>query len=209
MRKGIFFDLDGTLADNLDLMFDVYKQFLQRFGRRATQEEFKSLNGPPLPEVIARLIKNHSLAGPEEALLRNYNTLLDELYLRARPAPGACDILRKTKESGRVVAIVTSNSQLRTATWLESNNVAPFVDFVISGDDCEGKPSPAPYLMAMDKGRCSAAQSIAVEDSFLGVQSALAAGIKTFAYLNGRNQEAQFPKNAYPLNHFDELEALL
>ena len=209
MSKGIFFDLDGTLADNLDLMFVVYKQFLERFGRHATQEEFKSLNGPPLPEIIGLLMKRHSLAGPEEGLLETYNALLDELYVRARPAPGACHIIRKAKESGWVVAVVTSNSRCRTTTWLEYHQMAPFVDFVISGDDCEGKPSPAPYIMAMEKGKCSAAQSVAVEDSFQGVQSALASGMKTFCYLNGRNQEVQFPENAYRLNHFDELEALL
>ena len=71
MSKGIFFDLDGTLADNLDLMFVVYKQFLERFGRHATQEEFKSLNGPPLPEIIGLLMKRHSLAGPEEEHCRS------------------------------------------------------------------------------------------------------------------------------------------
>ncbi len=65
MTKGMFFDLDGTLADNLDLMFAVYEQFLESFGRHATQEEFKSLNGPPLPEVIAVLMERHSLAGPK------------------------------------------------------------------------------------------------------------------------------------------------
>jgi HAD superfamily hydrolase (TIGR01509 family) len=208
-HKGIFFDLDGTLADNLDLMFAVYKQFLESCGRNPTQEEFNSLNGPPLREVIGLLMKRHSLAGPEEALLENYNTLLDELYVRAWPAPGARHILRRAKESGWLVAVVTSNSQRRTTGWLEHHKMASFVDLVISGDDCEGKPSPAPYIMAMDKGKCSAARSFAVEDSFQGVQSALAAGLKTFCYLNGRNQEVQLPENVYRLQHFDDLEALL
>jgi HAD superfamily hydrolase (TIGR01509 family) len=209
MRKGIFFDLDGTLADNLDLMFDVYEKFLAGFGHSATLLEFNLLNGPPLPQVVSLLKEKYSLDGTSEALLKTYHRLLDESYMHAQPAPGSRKILEKAKNAGRVVAIVTSNSQRRAAMWLEHNNMASFVDFIVSGDDCDGKPSPAPYKMAIDKGRCSADQCIAVEDSLQGVQSAVAAGIRTFCYRNGRNQDILLPENVRRINHFDELNELL
>ncbi|GAF86257.1 unnamed protein product, partial [marine sediment metagenome] len=50
-------------------------------------------------------------------------------------------------------------------------------DVIISGNDTEkGKPSPEPYLVAMNKLRVLPAESIVVENAPLGIKSARSAG---------------------------------
>ena len=47
----IFFDLDGTLADSLPAMYQVYLNYLTDFGQNGSKEEFEELNGPSLVET--------------------------------------------------------------------------------------------------------------------------------------------------------------
>jgi len=48
----IFFDLDGTLADSIKIMNDVYFKFLAHFNLKGNIDEFNQLNGPSLNEII-------------------------------------------------------------------------------------------------------------------------------------------------------------
>ena len=55
LHRGVFFDLDGTLAESEGLMRRVFRDFAATFGRNATDAEFDALNGPPVPIIVARL----------------------------------------------------------------------------------------------------------------------------------------------------------
>ena len=46
--KCIVFDLDGTLVDSTSHLFNVYKQFLKKYGHIGTKKDFEKLNGPKL-----------------------------------------------------------------------------------------------------------------------------------------------------------------
>jgi len=200
--------LDGTLADNMEIMFSVYQEFLRGFYLSPTPEEFALLNGPPLPQVVSVLKERHGLGGSLEGLVKTYQEILDASYMRAKPSPGASEILEAAKRSGMFIAIVTSSSYQRTLAWLDRNGLESVIDLIVSGGDCEGKPSPEPYKMALAKLRCSAEQSIAVEDSLQGIQSALSAQLRTFCYSSGPLRIA-VPKTVSTITHFGELATFI
>lgn len=72
----IFFDLDGTLADSILAMYQVYSNFLAGFNRTGTKEEFEELNGPSLSEIVSVLKTRHQLAGEKDALVDLYKSKL-------------------------------------------------------------------------------------------------------------------------------------
>ena len=45
--KGLFIDLDGTLASSLTALKEVYFSFLTGLGAKGSEAEFQRLNGPP------------------------------------------------------------------------------------------------------------------------------------------------------------------
>lgn len=49
--RGLFLDLDGTLADSMPVMRETYFRFLARRGAQGSQEEFDSLAGRPLSDI--------------------------------------------------------------------------------------------------------------------------------------------------------------
>lgn len=180
-RPGLFLDLDGTLADSLSVMKTVYGRFLQHFGKTATAEEFNRLNGPPLTTVVALLAEWHGLSEPLPSLIGQYWAMVDAAYAEVVPNPGAEVLLRTATDCGWPVCIVTSNKASLARHWLETCNLSQYVADIIGGEHVtKGKPAPEPYLLALEKTGCSAAASLAIEDSASGASAALAAQIRTF-----------------------------
>ncbi|MEK6646104.1 MAG: HAD hydrolase-like protein, partial [Candidatus Firestonebacteria bacterium] len=90
----IFFDLDGTLADSIPAMYQVYLDFLNEFNKRGTKEEFEELNGPSLPEIVSILKIRYGLVGDEVSLVDLYKKQILDAYKNiVKPMNGAGDIL--------------------------------------------------------------------------------------------------------------------
>jgi HAD superfamily hydrolase (TIGR01509 family) len=177
-RRGLFLDLDGTLADSLTALRAVYYDFLARFGVAGSEAEFQSLNGPPLVRIVDILRKTHDLAPSREELLALYGDLIARSHDRVLPAPGALELLTEAGRHGWAVAVVTSTAREPAQRWLVRTGLAPLVDVIVGGDEVEtGKPDPAPYRLALERTGCAASCSLAVEDSPQGATSAAAAGI--------------------------------
>ncbi len=192
--RGFFADLDGTLADSVLLLRDVYREFMRRMDRPESDAEFERLKGPPLVEVVSHLRVSHRLGASQVELERIYRGLVDEAYARVSSMPHATEVLTAAKRAGWIVGVVTSNGAERTRAWLERTRLLPQVDLVISGDDVSrGKPDPEPYRVALERAGADPDLSVAVEDSFQGATAARAAGLRTFLLLEsgtrGRRQQ--------------------
>lgn len=162
-------------------MREAYQRFLNDFQICGTDNEFSSLNGPPLVEVVRRLMLAHSLPYDADTLATKYFGIIDQLYSGVSPAHGARQLLLTAKSQGCLVSVVTSNSANRTSTWLTRVGLAQFVDFIISGEQVKyGKPDPEPYLLASRKVGYPVDRIIAIEDSIQGATSAIGAGLYTY-----------------------------
>lgn len=181
MRRGLFLDLDGTLADSLTAMKHVYHDFLGRFGKVASDAEFDRLNGPPLRKVVGMLQATHTLPGTEESLYQDYIAMVATAQRDIAPARGAARVLMAAKAHSWIVGIVTSAAHAATDRWLRHNNLSSYVDLVVGGDDVEfGKPNPEPYLRALHDSGCAPEDSRAVEDSPQGAIASSSAGLGTW-----------------------------
>ena len=116
--------------------------------------------------------------------MRGYRSRLEGLYAGAgvRPYPGAERLLRELAGAGVKLALATS-SQLR---WVEmklaGTDILACFDEVVTADDVErGKPEPDIYLAAARALSVEPASCVAVEDSWAGVESAVAAGMMVVA----------------------------
>jgi HAD superfamily hydrolase (TIGR01509 family) len=203
--RAVLFDLDGTLADSLAVLRDAYSKFLGQFHARGTDDEFASLNGPPLAEIVRQLMATHGLPGDVDELLISYSAIIEKTYGAVGPSPGALRALEKARQLGCVVGIVTSNSAKRTQSWLELVGFSDLIDFIVSGDDVKhGKPHPEPYLLASKRAACPPPSIIAVEDSLPGAQSALRAGLRTY-FLTESDELLAGLEGVVPIRHLSEI----
>jgi HAD superfamily hydrolase (TIGR01509 family) len=204
--RGLFLDLDGTLADSLTVLRRVYFRFLEKFGFAGSDAEFDRLNGPKLNEVVTRLDTFYQLPGTIEDLAISYNQLIDDAYAQVSPSKGAGELLGTATEKGWIITLVTSNSGARARAWLSQVGFADWVDFLVSGEEVErGKPWPDLYQLALSRTTCAVANSVAVEDSPKGAKAALAAGLRTFALATKRVPSVAWPNKVQFIEQLDDL----
>lgn len=192
--RGLFLDLDGTLADSLPAMEAAYRALLRRFGREGSAAEFQNLNGPPATVIVERIAKAHALSTPADALLAIYRELVAQAHAAAPPAAGAREILERARKQAWIVALVTSAANADARQWLARVGLAEHVQVVVGGDEVRhGKPDPEPYRVALQRTGCDVRESLAVEDSVQGAMAAMAAGLPTWLIGAERDRENAAP----------------
>lgn len=185
LDRGLFIDLDGTLANSLPVMRLAYDQFLARFDKLGNDIEFGEINGPPLSKIVEILADTHSLPGTTHDLMSAYKAIIALVYKSVQPNEGAMELLHSAKAQGYKVGVVTSNSAKLTTDWLQRVGIYKLLDTLVTGEQVsQGKPNPEPYLTALEKTGCVAHRSFAVEDSFMGVRASVDAGLNTFHLSN-------------------------
>jgi len=201
--------LDGTLVNSLEVMKAAYFKFLDEHERRGSQEEFDSLTGPPLREVVLALRETHEIELPSEILYERYIHLIESTYPEAEPAVGAENLLRFAQERDWSVSIVTSNSHNVVQSWLEANRIGSYFQTLITQEDvARGKPHPEPYLQALQRSGCSPSESFAIEDSPQGATSAVSAGLPTIALSCTPAVSSDWPEGVTFVSDLIELERL-
>lgn len=195
--SAVLFDVDGTLADterdghrvafnqafrdfNLDWHWDVtlYGELLAITGGKERirhylqnyRPEFLSQNG--LDQWIAELhrTKTHHFLN----LMKT-----GEIQLR----PGVINLIQQLRTNGIRIAIATTTTPENVIALLENTlgiDSPDWFDVIGAGDIVpHKKPAPDIYQWVIDQLGLPAEHCIAIEDSVNGLESALAAGIKT------------------------------
>jgi beta-phosphoglucomutase len=178
---GAVFDMDGVIVDNRKYHVLAWKAFAREHGvpfdirhfkdhlfGRVNREIFMGLYGHALPEaeVIA-------WAEEKEALYRS-------IYKgHVEPARGLVAFLDALDARGVPSAVATAAPRENLDFALDEAGLRPyFRAFVDVGQVRRGKPAPDLYLKAAELLGVRAARCVAFEDSYPGLESALAAGMK-------------------------------
>ena len=208
--RGLFLDLDGTLADSLPVMRAVYDRFLAHYGHAGSDAGFAAVDGPPLAGVVAALRQAHSLIGSAAELEGVYMGFILEAYDRVEPRSGAVALVARARRAGWRTAVVTSSRESLARRWLARNGLAADVDAIVGAESVShGKPDPEPYRLALRRTGCAAAVSASVEDSPRGVAAALAAGLRTVALESPLHAATAYPPGAVLVAGFAEVERAL
>jgi len=195
-RGGLFVDLDGTLADSINLMGRVFQRFLDLKGIGARAADFASMRGRPLGDLAEFFRERHGLDCTEKSLINDFYDLADQVYVdETKPLPGAGLLLEAAARRGRAVALVTSARGTVAQAFLRRHGFDGLVRAVVAAEHVErSKPDPQPYLLAMSILDVGPTGSLAVEDSAVGARSAMAAGLATWIIdHDGRSDAVDLP----------------
>lgn len=204
-HKGLFIDLDGTLADSLAALKEAYFSVLTKLGAQGSEAEFQRLNGPPLANIIEILQDTHRLPGDAAELMALYSHMIRKAHESAAPAYGAPLLLDRAQRKGWRVAVVTSSPRRSAEEWLTRNGLSKLVDVVVGGDEVtQGKPASEPYDLALALLHCIPSESLAVEDSRKGAISAVAAGLSTWVMADPSDRSG-WPVEVNFIDHLTDL----
>lgn len=176
--KGVLIDFDGTLVDSMPFLYAVYVSFLARFGIKGSEQEFRSLIGATLSEVVLALNTRYQLSSSMDSLMLAYHRLLQECYAKISLMPGAFEFLVFAKSKRLSLAVVSAAKRQLVESVLATKGVLDLFDVTVCGEDVnKGKPDPAIYQQGLKRLSLNAQEAIAIEDSLHGIQASLQAEI--------------------------------
>jgi HAD superfamily hydrolase (TIGR01509 family) len=183
--KAILYDLDGTLIDSETAGLVSWTEVFRAHGASLDEQrwlaEVAAGRGPCMPTAELEAAVGRRLdwtALEAERLLRR-----DEL-LTARP--GALEHLAQARGMGLATALVTNAPLWWVEQQLGRNGLDEHdFDAIVSGHSgLPRKPAPEVYLAALDLLELKPVDAVSVEDSPVGVVSAVTAGVACVAVAN-------------------------
>ena len=178
---GLLLDFDGTVADTLPALRRVYRSFLEVRSTPLPRLPFEDFNGRTIEQSMEMLSQYYGWSQDIAALTLDYASRCAQVVAEAPPLPGVTELLAAAQAKEVVVAIVSSGPSGPIHSWLHSNGLDSQVAVVVGkGESVESKPHPAPYATALTLMGLQCHECLAVEDSLIGAESALSAGLPTY-----------------------------
>jgi HAD superfamily hydrolase (TIGR01509 family) len=181
--RAVIFDCDGVLVDSVGLAGEVLAEYLRDLGFNVTrQEATRRFGSGRMAGYIARFESETGKKLPqdfERELRRRRELVFRE---RLRPVVGAPELVSAL----RVPSCVASNGpmaqiehSLRVVGLIERFEGRIFSAYSLRA----WKPEPRLFLHAAETLGVAPEACAVVEDTELGLQAAVAAGMQAFAYL--------------------------
>ena len=188
--RAVLFDMDGVLYNSMPYHAKAWNRAMADFGYHLPEDEVYMYEGRTGASTINSVsLRQRGVEESEECIQEIYRVKSEYFneYPPADPMPGALELLRKLKDQGLMILIVTGSGQRSLLDRLNHHFPGIFrSELMVTAFDVKyGKPNPEPYLMGMQKGNLRPEECIVVENAPLGVQAAKAAGIFTIAVNTG------------------------
>jgi len=204
----VIFDLDGTLLDTEPLYTEAAQAVVGPFGGRYDWSLKRKNMGRSAEGGAALVIAALGLPLTVEQYLGARDRLLRELFLTARPMPGAPELVARLHLRGVGLAIGTSSFRHECDLKL---SVQPFlspVNVVVCRDDPgveQGKPAPDIFLRCAAELGAEPARCLVLEDTPAGVQAARAAGMACIALVDPNMRGEDFEGALAQIDSLEEL----
>ena len=182
--QAVVFDNDGLLLDTEAAWTRAEEDLFARRGRAFTAEHKRALIGSSPTTSAVMLEAMLDSPGEGEALTDELHALvMAEVLAGVPPRPGALELIDALRAAGVRLAVASNSRRefvehaLRTAGLADGR-----FDVVVTADDVAApKPAPDLYLSACSALGAAPEQCAALEDSAVGVASAVAAGLYVVA----------------------------
>jgi len=171
----LLFDLDGVIIDTEPQYSRFWKQTAEKYHLGIPRFE-QIIKGTVLPHIIAGYFSH--LPEEEQKQIEADNRAFD-LQMDIEPIPGAIELLRKAKELHIKTGLVTSSDDKKLRHVFSQLTLEQYFNTIVSADRItEGKPHPMCYLLAAEDLNTEPERCIVFEDSYNGIKSGNAAGMK-------------------------------
>ena len=184
MLKGLLFDMDGTLVDNLAYHFKAFDAYAEREGFTLLEPMSLKFNGMHSDAIFSAILSKEVVV---EYGLDRLNREKEEVYREMyrpniEPIVGVVEFIRAAKAAGIKCAIGSSGCRENVEMIIEGLGIADLIDASISGSDVtHGKPHPEIFTKAHELLGLKAEECIVVEDAVNGILAGIAAGCKCIA----------------------------
>lgn len=206
--KTYLFDVDGTLLDTTELIFQSFLNSCRVYGNYdITREEVYKHIGIPLRAQLELYLGKKTDDEYEELFdtHRNYQKSIFKKTLKAYSGVQAG--LKELNNKGVQMGIVSSRTRDSLDRYMKHVEIFDLFTVISTPERTENhKPHPEPVLWALEQFNAKAEETLFIGDATFDIESGNSAGVDTAFVSWGHNSIDDIKaKPDYILNQFNEL----
>ncbi|MDM8236966.1 HAD-IA family hydrolase [[Ruminococcus] torques] len=180
----LIFDLDGTLLDTSQGIFNSVRYAEEHMGFNAVEDSvLRQFVGPP-PKLIYQKVYNVSEEIALEATKKHREYAKTKAICEAKPYPKVRETLSRLKNSGYKLAVATLKSQTIAETVLRVNGLYDLFDVIVGMDEKESLTKCETILLVLEKiGKQE--KALMIGDSLFDFEGAIEAKVDFVGVLYG------------------------
>lgn len=194
MIKHICFDLDGTLVDSRDTIFESTKSALDQLNISYYIDEtiFTNMIGLHFVDIFEKL----NVDVPDfEKFITIYKALYFDYMDSSLLYPEVQNTLQYLNENNIKVSLLTTKVQDQAERIIDHFNLRSSFHYLMGRrDGLAHKPSPEPLVYICNELKIQTHETLMVGDTELDIQCGISAGAKTCGVLYGYRSEKQLKK---------------
>jgi HAD superfamily hydrolase (TIGR01509 family) len=180
----VIFDCDGVLVDSEQAAFEVSSAMAAELGITLSFSDHVRYFGSRDSDMFSDLASKHGVVLPEGFLERTEARKMERYREGVPVMTGALHAVRRIAGAGVALCVASSATGERTRVKLEPVGLLEFFgDYVFTAYDVpKGKPAPDLFLHAAASMGFASDDCVVIEDAAVGVQAAMAAGMRVLGY---------------------------
>lgn len=184
----LIWDMDGVLVDSGQAHYEAWKRLFDELGRPLTPEQVAETLGMSNEPILRLWLGENTSREKIDALADRKEVWFRELVAtHMQVLPGVTTWLERARERGYRQAVASSAPMANIVAVIEALGLADAFDLLISGARLpRSKPDPAIFVQAAGGLGATPSESVVLEDAVVGVEAALAAGMRCVAITNTR-----------------------
>jgi HAD superfamily hydrolase (TIGR01509 family) len=181
--RAFIFDLDGVLANTEPLAFKAWQQLVDPTGVVMDHADYHTMLGMDAQSTAEFIFRRTGLAvAADQMVLDHWQRVIALIDAELEPLPAACALVTELRRRGCRLAVASNSPTHYVVHVLEKIGLLDAFDAIVGRDQVQnGKPLPDPYLEAARLIDCAPSDCVAIEDSPLGLLSAVNAGMRCLA----------------------------
>lgn len=182
----VIFDNDGVLVDSEPLSNTLLAAYLTELGHPTTYEDsLRDYMGAAVHRVHDLVLERSGQRLPEDFDVTFHSRVFAAFERELEPVAGVVDVLEKLVAGGVPYCLASSGSHERIRVGHRRTGLDRWFDDerIFSSEDVgRGKPAPDLFLYAAERMGVAPEKCVVVEDSPLGVEAAVAAGMDVYGF---------------------------
>jgi HAD superfamily hydrolase (TIGR01509 family) len=208
IRRGVLFDIDGTLVDTSYLHTVSWWQAFRQAGMDVSMARIHravGMGGDQLVHEVTDGVADEQ--APE--LIASHDALYSAHWPGLRLLPGARELVLHCHQAGLVTVLASSASSAEFDVLTTVLDLDDVIDAVTGSADADSsKPDPDIVLVALDKAKLKPENAVFVGDAVWDVQASAKAGLRCVGVESGGTSAAELTEAGAIRTYRDAAELL-